>query len=128
YAAGIAEAEQRIAAIETDLAVVEAQLAQNTGTPALISPIEGIVSKIDADSEPMSIEIYSSEKLFVTYVIEEEWADVNVDDRVFVHIDGITQAMPASVQRVSQLPADDSKWLEAYQALDPVDQPNPIAI
>lgn len=128
YAAGIAEAEQRIAAIETDLAVIEAQLDQNTATPSLISPIEGIVGKIDARSEPMSIEIYSNEKLFMTYVIEEEWIDVNVDDRVFVHVDGITKAMPGRVHRVSQLPADNSKWLEAYRALDPVDQPNPIAI
>lgn len=128
YAAGIAEAEQRIAAIETQLAVIEAQLNQNTAKPALISPIEGVVGKIDAGSEPMSIEIYSNEKLFLTYVIEEEWLDVNVADRVFVHVDGIPQAMPGTVQRVSQLPADDSMWLDAYRALDPIDQDNPIAI
>lgn len=128
FAAGIAEVEQRIASIESQLAVVEAQLDQNTAKPALISPIEGIVGKIDADSEPMSIEIYSNEKLFTTYVIEEEWLEVNAEDRVFVHVDGIAQAMPGRVLSVSQLPAKNSKWLEAYQALDPVDQANPIAI
>lgn len=128
YAAGIAEAEQRIAAIETQSAVIKAQLDQNTAKPALISPIEGVVGKIDAGSEPMSIEIYSSEKLFMTYVIEEEWLEVNVDDRVFLHVDGIAQAMPGTVLRKSQLPANDSKWLDAYRALDPVDQANPIAI
>ncbi|WP_422123988.1 efflux RND transporter periplasmic adaptor subunit [Planococcus sp. X10-3] len=128
YAAGIAEAEQRIAAIETELAVVAAQLDQNTANPALVSPIEGIVGKIDARSEPMSVEIYSNEKLFMTYVIEEEWSEVNAEDRVFVHVDGITQAMPARVHSISQLPAGNSKWLEAYRALDPVDQANPIAI
>ncbi|WP_281863187.1 efflux RND transporter periplasmic adaptor subunit [Planomicrobium okeanokoites] len=128
YAAGVAEAEQRIAALETQLAVIEAQLEQNTAKPALISPIEGVVGKIDAGSMPMSIEIYSSEKLFMTYVIEEEWLEVNVDDRVFLHVDGIAQAMPGKVLRKSQLPADNSKWLDAYRALDPVDQNNPIAI
>ncbi|WP_084244294.1 hypothetical protein [Planomicrobium okeanokoites] len=128
YAAGVAEAEQRIAALETQLAVVEAQLEQNTAKPALISPIEGVVGKIDAGSMPMSIEIYSSEKLFMTYVIEEEWLEVNVDDRVFLHVDGIAQAMPGKVLRKSQLPADNSKWLDAYRSLDPVDQNNPIAI
>ncbi|WP_033541590.1 hypothetical protein [Planococcus sp. CAU13] len=128
YAAGIAEAEQRIAAIETQLAVVNAQLDQNTATPALISPIEGIVGKIDTDTQPMSIEIYSNEKLLRTYVIEEEWMDVNAEDRVFVHVEGIAQGMNARVLRVSQLPAEESKWLEAYRALDPVDQKNPIAI
>lgn len=128
YAAGVAEAEQRIAALETQLAVVEAQLDQNTAKPALISPIEGIVGKIDAGNMPMSIEIYSSEKLFMTYVVEEEWLEVNVDDRVFLHVDGIAQAMPGKILRKSQLPADSSKWLDAYRALDPIDQNNPIAI
>ncbi|RLQ86754.1 efflux RND transporter periplasmic adaptor subunit [Planomicrobium sp. Y74] len=128
YAAGVAETEQRIAALETQLAVVEAQLDQNTAKPALISPIEGIVGKIDAGNMPMSIEIYSSEKLFMTYVVEEEWLEVNVDDRVFLHIDGVAQVMPGKVLRKSQLPADSSKWLDAYRALDPVDQNNPIAI
>lgn len=128
YAAGIAETEQRIASIETELAVVAAQLDQNVATPALISPIEGIVGKIDAGSMPMSIEIYSSEKLFMTYVIEKEWLEVNPGDRVFVHVDGITNLMPATVHKVSQLPAKNSKWLDAYRALDPVDQANPIAI
>lgn len=128
YVAGIAEAEQRIASIETQLAVVEAQLDQNTAKPALVSPIEGVVGKIDAGSMPMSIEIYSNEKLFMTYVVEEEWLDINVDDRVFLHVDGIAQALPGKVLRKSQLPADGSKWLDAYRALDPVDQNNPIAI
>ena len=128
YAAGIAEAEQRIAALETQLAVVEAQLEQNTAKPALISPIEGVVGKIDAGSMPMSIEIYSSEKLFMTYLIEEEWLDVNADDRVFLHVDGIGQAIAGRVLQKSQLPADSSKWLDAYLALDPVNQNNPIAI
>lgn len=128
YAAGIAQAEQRIASIETELAVVEAQLDQNTAKPALISPIEGVVGKIDAGSMPMSIEIYSNEKLFMTYVVEEEWLEVSPEDRVFVHVDGLAQAMPATVLSVSQLPAKNSKWLEAYRALDPVDQANPIAI
>ena len=128
YAAGIAEAEQRIASIETQLAVVVAQLEQNTAKPALVSPIEGVVGKIDAGSMPMSIEIYSSEKLFMTYVIEKEWLEVNAGDRVFIHVDGIAQVMPATVHSVSQMPAKNSKWLEAYRALDPVDQANPIAI
>lgn len=128
YAAGIAEAEQRLAEIETEIAVIEAQLEQSPARPALVSPIEGIVGKIDSKSQPMSIEIYSTEKLFMTYVIEEEWLDVDVDDRVFVHVEGIPQAMPGTVLSKSQLPADDSRWLEAYRALDPIDQHNPIAI
>ncbi|MGI2327706.1 efflux RND transporter periplasmic adaptor subunit [Planococcus sp. YIM B11945] len=128
YAAAIAAGEQRLAAISSELAVVEAQLNQSPGNPALISPEAGIVSSINRDSEPMSIEIYSNDKVFVTYVIEDEWQDVTAQDRVFVHAEGVGQAVPGTVLSVSQIPAEDSKWLEAYNALDPVKQNNPIAI
>lgn len=42
YAAGIAEADQRIAAIETQLAVISAQLDQSMANPALISRSKGL--------------------------------------------------------------------------------------
>ena len=128
YAAGIAQAQQQLAEIDSKMAVVDAQLNQSMANPALISPIEGVVATIDQDSEPMSIEIYSNEKLFVTYVLEDEWQDVQAEDRVFVHADGMEQAAPGTVMSVAQLPAEETQWLEAYRALDPVDQNNPIAI
>ncbi|PSL40652.1 HlyD family secretion protein [Planomicrobium soli] len=128
YAAAIAAAEQRVAAIGSQLAVVEAQLNQSLASPALISPEEGVVASINRDSEPMSIEIYSNDKVFVTYILEDEWPDVTVQDRAMVHVKGMEQAASGMVMSVSKLPATDSKWLEAYNALDPVDQKNPIAI
>ncbi|MDN7241754.1 efflux RND transporter periplasmic adaptor subunit [Planococcus sp. N028] len=128
YAAAIAASEQRIASIESELAVVEAQLNQSLANPALISPEEGVVASINRDSEPMSIEIYSNDKIFVTYVVEDEWRDVEAQDRVMVHVDGMGPAASGTVLSVSTLPATDNKWLEAYKALDPVNQKNPIAI
>ncbi|TWT27682.1 efflux RND transporter periplasmic adaptor subunit [Planomicrobium sp. CPCC 101110] len=128
YAAAIAEAERRIAAIGSQLAVVEAQLNQSLANPALISPEEGVVASINRDSEPMSIEIYSNDKVFITYVLEDEWQDVEAQDRAMVHVKGMDQAVSGTVLSVSALPATDSRWLEAYNALDPVDQKNPIAI
>lgn len=128
YAAAIAEAEQHIASIQSKLAVIEAQLNQSLANPALISPEEGVVASVNRDSEPMSVEIYSNDKIFITYVLEDEWQEVAADDRVMVHVDGMDQAVSGTVLAVSPLPAVDSKWLEAYNALDPVDQKNPIAI
>ena len=127
FAAGIAQAEQQLAAVESKLAVVEAQLAQSTSDPALISPVEGVVAKVNGDSEPMNVEIYSHEKVFTTYLSEHEWQDIEAGDRVFVHAPGLAQALPASVLNVSQVPAEESRWLAAYRKLEPIDQPNPIA-
>lgn len=127
YAAGIAQAEQQLASIDSKLAVVNAQLNQSLSNPALISPVDGVVSAINGDADPMSIEIYSNEKTFVTYVLEDEWQDVEAQDRVFVHAEGMEAAMPGTVLSISPIPAEDSRWLEAYRALDPREQTNPIA-
>ena len=127
FAAGIAQAEQRLAELDSRLAVLEAQLAQSLSNPALISPIEGVVAAIDQDSEPMSIEIYSTEKVLVTYALEREWQDVNEGDAVWVHVDGISRAMSGRVMSVAQIPSETSKWLEAYHELDATEQVNPIA-
>ena len=127
FAAGIAQAEQQLAAVESKLAVVEAQLAQSTSNPALISPVDGVVAKVNGDSEPMNVEIYSHEKVFTTYLSEREWQDIEAGDRVVVQAPGLGQALPATVLAVSQVPADESRWLTAYRELEPIDQPNPIA-
>ncbi|MBB5179431.1 HlyD family secretion protein [Planomicrobium koreense] len=127
YAAGIAQAEQRLAAIDSQLAVVNAQLNQSASTPALISPAEGTIAKINRTEEPLSVEIYSPEKTFVTYLLEDEWHEVAADDRVMVQAEGLGQAVPGTILSVDAIPAEPSKWLEAYKGLDPIEQANPIA-
>lgn len=127
YATGIAQANQRLASIESQLAVIDAQLSQSLSNPALVSPVEGIVSKVNRDSNPLSIEIYSAEKIFVTYALEDEWQDVTAQDRVLVQAVGLNEAVSGTVLSVSEVPADDSRWLKAYRALDPKEQANPIA-
>lgn len=127
YAAAIAQANQRLAAIESQLAVINAQLSQSLSNPALVSPVEGVVAKVNRDSNPLSVEIYSTEKLFVTYVLEDEWQDVTAQDRVLVQAAGLKEAVSGTVLSVSEVPADESRWLKAYRALDPKEQANPIA-
>lgn len=127
YATGIAQANQRLAAIDSQLAVIDAQLSQSLSNPALVSPVEGIVAKVNRDSNPLSVEIYSTEKTFITYVLEDEWQDVAAQDRVLIQAEGLEAAVPGTVLSVSEIPAEDSRWLKAYRALDPKEQANPIA-
>ncbi|RLJ90807.1 efflux RND transporter periplasmic adaptor subunit [Planococcus citreus] len=127
YASGIAQAQQRLAAIDSELAVVEAQLAQSQENPALISPVEGTVASINRDTEPLSIEIYNNEREFVTYLLEDEWHEVEQADRVFIQAPGIEGAIPGTVRSVSEIPAEESKWFEAYRELGRIEQNNPIA-
>lgn len=127
YAAGIAQAEQQLASIDSQLAVLNAQLAQSSSNPSVISPVDGTVAKINRDTEPLSIEIYSNEKVFVSYVLEDEWPLVQVADSVNIQGQGIDGIVTGTVQSVSEMPAEKSKWLEAYHQLDPKEQNNPLA-
>ena len=127
YAAGIAQAEQQMASIESQLAVLNAQLAQSLSNPSVISPVDGTVAKINRDTEPLSIEIYSTEKVFLSYVLEDEWPLVEVGDPVKIDGEGLDGIHTGTIQSVSEMPAEESKWLEAYHQLDPKEQNNPLA-
>ena len=127
YASGIAQAQQRLAAIDSELAVVEAQLAQSQENPALISPVDGTVASINRDSSPLSIEIYNTEREFVTYLLEDEWHEVEQADRVLIQAPGIEGAIAGTVRSVSEIPAEESQWFEAYRDLGRIEQNNPIA-
>ncbi|MBD8013325.1 efflux RND transporter periplasmic adaptor subunit [Planococcus wigleyi] len=127
YAAGIAQAEQQLASIESQLAVLDAQLSQSLSNPSVISPVDGTVSKINRDTEPLSIEIYSNEKIFLSYVLADEWPLVEVSDQVDIEGQGIEGIATGTVISVSEMPAEESKWLEAYHQLDPKEQTNPLA-
>lgn len=127
YASGIAQAQQRLAAIDSELAVVEAQLAQSQENPALISPVDGTVASINRDSAPLSIEIYNTEREFVTYLLEDEWHEVEQADRVLIQAPGIEGAIVGTVRSVSEMPAEESQWFEAYRDLGRIEQNNPIA-
>lgn len=127
YAAAIAQAEQQLAAIDSRLAVLDAQLDRSTSQPALISPVDGIVARVNKDTEPLSVDVYSHERMFVTYLMEDQWLKVEQQDLVTVQAEGLGTAITGTVSFVSQLPAQETEWFKAYRALDPKEQVNPIA-
>ncbi|MGE6487363.1 efflux RND transporter periplasmic adaptor subunit [Paenisporosarcina sp. NPDC076898] len=126
FAQAIAEAQQKLSEVNQQLQVVNAQLAQE-GAAAIISPVEGIVSTIRDKNDRLAIEIYSIDKIIVTYATDEQWQDVQADDRVRLQADGMEQSLEGTVTQVSQVPAQDSEFLTAYKALEPKEHKNPLA-
>lgn len=127
YAQAIASAEQKLADIERQLVVVETQLAQNPSHPALISPVEGVVSQVIRTGSTIAVDIYSSQKVIVTYATNLEWKQIEQGDRVLVQGGNLETATVGTVLSVSQTPAIPDRWLDAYQALDPKEVKNPLA-
>jgi HlyD family secretion protein len=126
YAQAIAEAEQKLSEVNQKNLVVDAQLAQQ-GTASVLSPVDGVVSKIRDEDGRLAIEIYSTEKVIITYATDEQWQDLQVNDNVLLQADGLEKAVEGVITEISQVPANDSDFLKAYKALDPKEQKNPLA-
>lgn len=128
FAQAIAAAEQDLAEIERQQTVVEAQLAQNPGRPALVSPVDGVISKVTRNGSKLSVDIFSSQKVIVTYAKNDEWQQIESGDVVLIQGDGIENAVEGTVLSVSSAPAGaDNRWLNAYKALDDTKVKNPLS-
>ena len=62
YAQAIATAEQELAEIVRRIVVIEAELAQNPSRPAMISPVDGVVSNVTRLGSTQGIDIYSTQR------------------------------------------------------------------
>ncbi|MFJ8065535.1 hypothetical protein ACIQYS_12960 [Psychrobacillus sp. NPDC096426] len=115
FAQAIAQTEQKIAEIERKLQIVSAQLSQNSGETALLSPIDGNIAAIEERNGTYFITIYANEKSVITYAKEAEWHRINEGQRVnnySTHREGVVEG---TVLTKTQVPANDNKWLKAYE-------------
>ncbi|MFC5604850.1 efflux RND transporter periplasmic adaptor subunit [Sporosarcina koreensis] len=126
FAQAIAEAERELSEIDRKLAVVQTQLAQDATRPALISPIDGTVSKVHKHGFTLAADIYSNMKLVTTYVQLEEWQKIEAGDPVRIQENSLETVIEGTVHSISEVPATDSRWSEAYEKLDPKERNNPL--
>ncbi|ARK22243.1 hypothetical protein [Sporosarcina ureae] len=89
FAQAIAEAERDLAEVQKKIALVEAKLAEVPNESALTSPVNGYVVAIKRDSESPSIDIYSTDQTIVTYVLDNEWPNVETGAPVTIQHDSI---------------------------------------
>lgn len=109
------------------LAVVDAQLAQDDSRPALISPIAGTVSKVMRHGSSLAVDIYSEEQVLVTYVKDEEWQKVEEGQQAKIQGESLDKAMNGNVLSVSKVPAKENELFKTYKELDDIEARNPLA-
>lgn len=115
FAQGIADAKQKQAEVDRKLQIVDAQLAQDSGSLSLLSPISGTVSTIEERSGNYFIHLYADEKSVITYVQESDWHNIEEGQIVknySTHREGVVEG---SISDKTQVPANTSKWLTAYE-------------
>lgn len=126
FAQAIAEAERELSEIDRKLAVVQTQLNQDVTRPALISPVDGTVSKVDKYGFTLAADIFSDTKLVTTYVQLDEWQKVEAGDPVYIQQNYLDTIIEGTVHSISEVPATDSRWQEAYDKLYPKERENPL--
>lgn len=127
YAQAVAEAERDLADTERRLKVVESQLDQNSATPALISPIDGVVARINNENDKPTVVIYSNAQVIETYAEDEEWSRLAIDDPAVLEAKGTEGTFEGSIESVDQVPAQSNEFLEAYKTLADKKVTNPLA-
>lgn len=127
YTQAISAAEQQLTEITQQLAVLDAKLAQDSSHPAIISPVDGIVSELTRQGPQLAVDIYSSEKIVVTYAKDDEWQQIEEGDRVLLQGTGLEEVVEGTVLSVSTIPATNNETIETYKTVDPKDATNPLA-
>lgn len=118
YSQAIGTAKQKLAEVDRQLQIMEAQLSQEPGAVSLLSPIAGTVGAIESKDGKYFIEIYSQEKSLLTFVPEKEWH--KLDEGMLVknyssHNESINEG---TIAAITQVPANGSPWLSAYKQYD----------
>lgn len=127
YAQAITAVEQQLTDITQKLAVSAAQLLQDPSHPAILSPIEGTVSKVTRSGAKLSVELYSSEKIALTYAKDNEWLEIEENDRVLIQAPGLDDVIEGYVYSVSEVPVEKNNLSNAYKSLDPKKAKNSLA-
>ena len=115
FAQGIATAKQKLAEVDRKLQIIDVQLAQDSDTLSVLSPISGTVSKIEERNGKYFINLYPNEKSVVTYAKESEWHDIEEGQTVknySTHHEGVIEG---SVLSKVQVPANPSEWRTTYE-------------
>ena len=117
FAQAIAEAERDLAEVQRKTEVVEAQLAEIPNESALTSPVSGYVVAIKRDSESPSIDIYSTDQTIVTYVLDNEWPNVEMGAEVTIQHGSIQTPFTPKVDP-NQQPEDQVEPVEPEDTED----------
>ena len=115
YAQAIAEAERELASIDRQLNMLDYQIDQSYVRPAIISPISGVVARVDRHSDRPTIDIYSETADLVTYVTEEEWEDLMLGNDVLITYDEFEERGEGTLDRLDTIPAQASSTLELFE-------------
>lgn len=127
YTAAISAVEQQLSEVQRKILVAETQLAQGVTNASLVSPADGVVSKVHRMGSRLAVDIYGSQRQVITYAKDDEWQEIQSGAKVLFEGSGIEKDEQGTVLSIAPVFSDDNKLLETYKSLDEKESLNPLA-
>lgn len=104
-----------IAAVNRQIEITQSSINQLDVNRSLISPINGVIKKIETNGGNILFHIESTDKNIAVYIDEAEWQNVNIGQVAYVQVSGNDNLLEGIVTEKQQLPAKDSIWQQRLQ-------------
>ncbi|XKH50412.1 hypothetical protein LG275_12505 [Chryseomicrobium palamuruense] len=114
YDAAISEIEQKMAEIQRELTIVQAQLSYNAETPQFVSPIDGVVEEVREFENDLVIDIVPEDQILVTFVEEKHWHEIEAAQPVQAYSTHLAKSYAAQVAGKGTMPVTDNRWKEIH--------------
>ncbi|WP_301107697.1 hypothetical protein [Sporosarcina sp.] len=117
FAQAIADAERDLASVQRQIETLDSKIDQLPTDAAMKSPVNGYVVKINRDSVSPSIDIYSTDQTIVTYVLHNEWQDIEPGSFVTIQHEAIrTPFVPKEVPEETPVSSTEGNAVAAMSA------------
>lgn len=122
YDSAIASAESKLAEVERQLAIVNAQLETASGELQFVSPVDGVVERIEEFDESVVVHILPNEQRLVTFVEEKDWHEIEPTQAVQAYSTHLEEIYAGEILSKGTLPVSDNRWKEIHGQFE--NQPN----
>ncbi|MFC4354156.1 hypothetical protein ACFO0S_03605 [Chryseomicrobium palamuruense] len=114
YDQAISQAEAKLAEVERELAIVSAQLQSPGGELQFVSPVDGVVDRIEEYDDTVVVHILPSEQRLITFVEEKHWHEIQPEQRVRAYSTHLAQIYTGEILSKGTLPVTNNRWKEIH--------------
>lgn len=114
YDSAIAAAESRLAEVQREIAILTAQLQSAEGELQFVSPVDGVVERIEEFEDVVVVHILPNEQRLVTFVEEKNWHEIEAAQPVHAYSTHQEKIYTGEVASKGMLPVTDNRWKEIH--------------
>ena len=114
YDQAISQVEAKLAEVERELAIISAQLQAPSGELQFVSPVDGVVDRIEESADAVIVHVLPLTQRLVTFVEEKHWHEIQPEQTVRAYSTHLEQMYSGTVFGKGVLPVTDNRWKEIH--------------